>query len=548
MSTTAVDANNEFNREKRAEFLRLASQVEELSKALESLNIPVTTQLKPKEPSSIDPFESELLHSLKEGIQAVHDNIEKGDRAIVEKIRTFQKKCAAIYEIKKTHKVTLETLKEAHGRDVSYKIMNGPEKIEENLKIIVEIIDNLINETDMVLKWISKPNLFLNRNAFVCFYLARFQEFNKQMLSATNSTEELHSSLKKMVDALLKEEKKMMMDFFREFGEVLDVWSRNLLQRCKVYFPSSLQARMEEKLSNDKFIEINQKYYMGIQKSIDILSEKYQRDMVPFEAAFNNREEFDKFAKLYISLFKLQVLAAEECISSLAPDENTFLRFKALHAFETACAKLYEVGNAKLKRTLTFLQTKKTESEKKKAVEIIREVIEKEHTYAEVALQEKRIQKAKEQARREQAKAEREKIEKVLLIQKKNEEEANQAKINKDKIKIPIVAAMKNLRGDQRKLMEDILRDKNLHREVSEQIFEKLIGSLGLSLHENTKGSGGKSITIHTETISYHHWKGDNPGTLDGTFIKNFKKALEKLGISITDLPKKARRSPKPLQ
>jgi hypothetical protein len=188
---------------------------------------------------------------------------------------------------------------------------------------------------------------------------------------------------------------------------------------------------------------------------------------------------------------------------------------------------------------IKLLQTKYTQPK-------IREVIFKNYddykknketpSHEEIQFQDKKKLKEIEKNRRALAKEAEQSHQEAVLLLKAAQDKVSQEKIKIDHIKENILQAFKNMKeeAEEEKLLMQILSDGvNLHRVIQESAFVKLVESLGLAFTPTSKSSGGGSVNIPTvQPISFHHWKGDKPGTLDGNVLKSFRDGLKEIGLT----------------
>jgi hypothetical protein len=475
-------------------------------------------------------------------MKKVFENTKKIEAESLEKFKTFQKKCAGfLNELKGNAEEMLALVKE-HRNDGSYFIMNGPKVVSENTKIILDIINNFLNDTSLTLEWISKENLTSNCHEHVYFYLVRFKYFNEQVQQTRINTAKLPTTLAAAVNKIVEKDKAVMYKFYKDFNEYLSFSSNYFYERCKKFIPPDIYGGIYDQknnYSNPKLVQINAKYYESIQLLEKEKKEEFRKILSSLNGLLtdNNHVTSEQIIKTYLELFDILTAKFELYTNEVGGENsNLFSRFKALYSLELTLRLTFETMNVKAKSAIDLLQSEKSAENRKMILTAVQKVISDDLTHAEVKLRDQKKQRELERARRALVKEEEAAEMTTLLLQKKAKDQEQLQSAIKNKIKAQLHLAMQKLSKEERSFMEDMFNGNIPHRKIQEEFFETLITKLGLPMRPTNKSSGGFLITIHEETINYHHWHGDNPGTLDQALIKDFKKALEKLGIGKADL------------
>lgn len=461
-----------------------------------------------------------------------------------QKFAAFQKECATLLLNTKKNSEKILTISKECSQDVSTFLLHG---LKHNVNIrdnILSIAEDSVARTSAALTSLSSglPDVYFRDHVF--FYFSELHKISKSKTSLEEKIALLPEALKNKVQKIIDKDRKMISETLNGLYKIIRDSSQGFLQDYMKFIPKEMHGSISSERAgyrNPKLAEINNAYLTMIKEKIASDRKEFKTSFDPIVASFKNRDVIGKYIENHLKRFDAEM---DDCFRIPAEhDPQLFQRFIANHAMycraRNFIQKFTPIAHTFV-RTISQSKYKSVDCE-----QIVNEMLSrgpKETTYVsheEVQKQDRQRLKEIEQEKRMEAKeAELQRNKAILLLQKRQEEERKK-QIEKDKAKTTLLEGMKKLSKEEHKLMEDILSGANLHREIEESLLEKLVTTLKLPVLRKTNNSaGGGIITIHHETISYHHWHGaDRAGTLDGNCLKNLKGVFEKIGITMHDLP-----------
>jgi hypothetical protein len=471
-------------------------------------------------------------------IKKANENEKQVDEKNEANFAAFQKKCQdKLQPLTALKGKIVKVFSDYYSSGTELIRLIPAEQYQQQLEILKEAWDFIVDVRTCVQVLAERSA----SSAYTCMllYLQEFSSYNKSRLKVLGDIEKLSQAWKEKVKSLLQETSKIMADFYKGFDELLTASTRGFHRHCLVHISPDMYEGISvdfRNYVNPKLVAVNTKQDQAIQALFEAKKREYRAVFGPLKNILTESQLKDLIECRVASLAAEFHLVTFEDGEGLQRDPTSFFRFEYLFQKKLKIEDLFKKFIASAAVIVDSLVSEKTKDQREKLVESIQQKAKQECALTEVQLQEKRRQKEMEQARRVAASEQREANAKFLLLQKAAVEHAQRQQAIKMKIKQEILSRVPKMSQEEKNFMQDVLNNVNLHRKIQESLFIKLVETLGFPCQETNKSSGGYLVTIHNKTLSFHHWNGDNAGTLDGNFIKEFKDILEGLGIGIGDI------------
>jgi len=462
--------------------------------------------------------------------------------------KKFRDECSAEFKESTDRQSQFSKISNRYSTDFSFEVIHAGKKSEILAKNLKNIFSISLAHTNATL------SMFADKMSceiasildMVHFYCATETIFSEQNKSVNKKIALLPIGIKEEIQSLVDRDSRSMIKIFKKAKALLAAYSDNYLKQYQLYIPQSWQKEiwtLGDDFSHLDLRKINEDYYKVVLENINKRKQIFSHQLGTFYNLGNSQ-----VAVAFVENERKRILtkhiddAIQYFIEADKPmNTQSYKKFRSVYRFEFHFMSLIENITLEM-RCLGAITSKywshpafnQIISDMAQNNSFQTSTMQNHVSHDEVLKQERKRQKELEQTRREKAQKEAENQKKIVLLDQKKLEEEQKAKKESAAAKRYIVEGMNSLTKEERLFMEVVFKGEDLDKVLAETLIEPLAEKLKLP-YRSTKNGG--ILTIHKQTVSFHHAHDDAARKLRGEFVKNFKNALLSIEITREDLP-----------
>lgn len=501
-----------------------------------------------KKRSFVEKFNSEQLElanseKLKLSLEQKKKN-EKKELAF----KKFRDECRAEFKESADRQSNFSKIRNKYSTDFSFQVIHAGKKSGTLAKDLIDIFSLSLAHTNATLSMFVDhiSGEIASIPSMVHFYCSVEAVFLEQHESVNKKIALLPTGIREEIQSLVNKDSQSMIKIFKKAKSLLGAYSGNYLRQYQLYIPQSWYGeiwKLGDDFSHPGLAKINDAYYQVVLENINKKKQVFSHQFGTFynlgnsqaavEFVENGRKRI--LSKYMDNDFKC-FIEADKLISM-----QSYKKFRSIYWFDFYAMTLIESITLDMRCLGAITSKYWSDPEYNQILSDMAQnnsfqtsTTQNHVPHEEVLKQERKRKKELEQGRREKAQKEAENQKLIALLHQKKLEEEQKNKKESAIVKRYIIEGMNTLTKDERLFMEVVFKGGDFDKMLEESLIEPLATKLKLP-YRPTKNGG--ILTIHKQTMSFHHAHDDAAGKLRGEFVKNFKNALLSIEITREDLP-----------